>query len=156
MRMPAILVSMMMGFLVILHLNFLLCLSQVDARRYVYSNAISVSGVEIVQQLVTSMKKAVDMEMTADDMIFHDTKSYANIQLLGIEYQYSPLWCRQEKGKLDSVKILSNYENVFYPYGKGCISTLADTKEIHNNCGKRSMVSLTETQTRSCLKYQCG
>ena len=47
-------------------------LSPLDARRYLYSNGISVSnGAEVVQQLkVTSTKETVDniMEMTANDI----------------------------------------------------------------------------------------
>ena len=60
-------------------------LSQLDARRYVYSNGVSVSnGVQIVQQLkVTSTKKAVDMEMIGSDLVLDGTKSYTNMQLMG-------------------------------------------------------------------------
>ena len=60
-------------------------LSQLDARRYMYSNGISVSdGVEIVKQLkVTSTKETVDMEMTANDVVLHGTKCNTNMQLMG-------------------------------------------------------------------------
>ena len=60
-------------------------LSQLDARRYLYSNGISVSnGAEVVQQLkVTSTKETVDMEMTANDVIINGTKSSTDIQLMG-------------------------------------------------------------------------
>ena len=61
-------------------------LSQLDARRYLYSNGISVSnGAEVVQQLkVTSTKETVNMEMTANDVILNGTKSSTDIQLMGI------------------------------------------------------------------------
>ena len=50
-------------------------LSQLDARRYLYSNGISVSNdAEVAQQLkVTSTKEIVDMEMTANDVILNGT-----------------------------------------------------------------------------------
>ena len=114
-------------------------LSQLDARRYLYSNGISVSNsAEVVQQLkVTSTKETVDMEMTANDVILNDTKCSTDIQLMGnfsgdvtvtrigvrsqIQYQYSPVLkvkmvVQMRKGHVGQCEdIVKLYENVFYP-----------------------------------------
>ena len=64
-------------------------------------------GVQIVQQLRVTSKKAVDMEMIGNDVVFDGIKSYTNMQLMGsfggdvtatrisirggIHYKYNPL-----------------------------------------------------------------
>ena len=52
-------------------------LSQLDVRRYVYSNGVSMS--DGVQLKVTSTKEPVDMEMIGSDVVLDGTKSYTNV-----------------------------------------------------------------------------
>ena len=135
-------------------------LSQLDARRYVYSNGVSVSdGVQIVQQLkVTSTKKAVDMEMIGSDVVLDGTKSHTNMQLMGSfsgdvtvtrigirgksHYKYNPflkvkMVVQIRKGCAgqceDTVKL---YENVFYPSPSlvNGVSFIDHAKTIHCIC----------------------
>jgi hypothetical protein len=129
-------------------------LSQLDARRYLYSNGISVcEGGEAVQQLkVTSTKETVDMEMTANDVILNGRNCSTDIQLMGnfhgdvtvtrigvraqIHYQYSPLLkvkmvVQMRKGHVGQCEdIVKLYENMFYPSASTDVGFIDHAKTV--------------------------